>query len=132
MSWDIFVQDLPSEAHRIADIPDDFMPQPIGKRSEIIEKILEVVPVADFSDPSWGIIDGLDFAIEVNIGHDEIVDSFAFHVRGGDTGAGIVADILDHLNLRALDPNSESSFFERETAVQNLNKWREYRNRVIG
>lgn len=132
MSWDIFVQDLPNEAQTIDDIPDDFVPQPIGKRSEIIQKILEVVPFADFTDPSWEIIDGPDYAIEVNIGKHEIVDGFAFHVRGGDTGAGIVADILGHLNLRAIDPNSESSFFERESAVQNLRKWRDYRNQVIG
>lgn len=131
MSWDIVVQDLPEQAQTIAEIPDDFAPQPIGKRSDIIEKILEVVPFADFSDPSWGTIDGPNFSIEVNINARELVYSFAFHIRaGGNIGAVIVTDILENLNLRALDPQSQSGFFERENAVKSLGQWREYRDQI--
>jgi len=68
MSWDIFVQDVPSEAMRVADIPSDYRPSLIGKRSEIIHAIIDVIPTADFSDPSWGLIDGEDWSIEVNLG----------------------------------------------------------------
>jgi hypothetical protein len=30
MSWDIFVQDLPPGIASVADIPDGFVPSPIG------------------------------------------------------------------------------------------------------
>ena len=52
MSWDIFVMDLPRESRALEDIADDFEPAPIGRRSEIIRQILEVAPLADFSDPA--------------------------------------------------------------------------------
>jgi hypothetical protein len=52
MSWDIFVQDLPKDASTIEEIADDFAPGPIGKRSQIIDKIREIVPAANFSEPS--------------------------------------------------------------------------------
>lgn len=115
----------------MADITAGFSPQPLGLKSHIIQQILEVVPFANFSDPSWGFIEGPGFVIEVNMGEGEIIESFAFHVRGGDEGANIVASILTHLKLRAVDPSSESGFFETEHAVRNLSRWREYRDRVI-
>ena len=66
MSWDIFVQDIPDEARAVRDIPDDFEPRPLGSRTEVIRRIPEVVPTADFSDPSWGTVEGPDFSIELN------------------------------------------------------------------
>jgi hypothetical protein len=86
MSWDIFVQDLPPEAQKLTDIPADFRPQPLGSRAEVVAKIKAIVPQANFADPSWGIIDGGDFSIEVNMGEEDPVTGFAFHVRGGDDG----------------------------------------------
>ena len=130
MSWDIFVQDIPSDARMIDDIPDDFVPATIGRRSEIIEKIKEIVPFADFSDPAWGTIEGTDYSIEVNLGADESIDSFAFHVRGDDVAAGLVSDILKHLNLRAFDGGT-GDIFDHERAAAGLKKWRAYRDWVV-
>jgi len=130
MSWDIFVQDIPSEARTIDDIPDDFVPATIGRRAEIIEKIKEVVSFADFSDPAWGIIEGTDYSIEVNLGVDESIDSFAFHVRGADVAAGVVSDILKHLSLRAFDGGT-GDIFDHERAAGGLKKWRAYRDWVV-
>ena len=91
MSWDIFVQDLPRDAATVADIPQDFKPAPIGKRADVIARIKEVVPSTDFSDPSWGQIEGEDWSIEVNIGKNETCSGFALHVRRGDEAVGVTA-----------------------------------------
>jgi hypothetical protein len=131
VSWDIFVQDLPKDAKSVADIPDDFEAQPIGRRKEIIEGIRRVIPDMDMSDPTWLTIDGPDWSIEVNIGNGEILESFAFHVRGGDLAAAVVADILQELGLRALDPSSETGIFDPTTAKESLQRWRKYRNQII-
>lgn len=40
MSWDISILDLPSDAVSVADIPDDFEPQPLGKRVDFIDALL--------------------------------------------------------------------------------------------
>jgi hypothetical protein len=132
MSWDIFVQDIPKEANSPADIPDDFKPKPIGLRSEVIGKILTVVPFADFSDPSWGIIDGQGFSIEVNLGDNEMLNGFAFHVRGGDLAAFAVADILERLGRRAFDPNSKTGIFTiTQDGSDGQQRWCAYRDRVL-
>ena len=133
MSWDLFVMDLPPDAVTMDDIPKDFVGAPLGSRSDLVRRIVEVVPEADFSDPSWGLIDGPDFSIEVNMGRDEQVESFAFHVRGGDLAIGVIAEILQHLGLRAVDPQSEtSSLFTPASARDSLAAWRAYRDSAIG
>lgn len=130
MSWDIFVQDLP-DVDDVSQIPDDFVPRPLGRRSDVIEAVRRAVPGANFSDPAWGRIDGPGFSIEVNLGDSEELGSFALHVRGADMAAGVVADILDELGYRALDPQSDSGFFSRAHAVESLRAWRSYRDTVM-
>src|SRR3569832_757136 len=132
MSWDIFVQDLPAGVQSVEDIPDDFAPKELGPRAEIIAKIKEVVPDADFSDPTWGRIEGEGWSIEVNTGDEEVCDSFAFHVRGQDEAVGTIAAILDHLKLRALDAQTGEFFAAGPESLEGFRKWREYRDRVIG
>jgi hypothetical protein len=132
VSWDIFVQDFPRHAVAIADIPDDFESAPLGPRDEIVKKILEVVPTANFTDPTWGTIERDGWSIEVNIGAQQQCQSFAFHVRGGDEAAGAIAAILEHLNLRALDSQTGEFFAPGPTALASFRRWRAYRHRVTG
>ena len=132
MSRDIFVQDIPPEIRSLEDIPSDFQPALIGRRSEIISRILDVVPFADFSDPSWGRIDGSTFSIEVNIGASDSVRHFAFHARGDDMAAAVITDILLHLGLRAFDPQAPNGIFDLEVdPTIGLRKWRAYRESVL-
>ena len=133
MSWDIFVMDLPADAATMDDIPQDFEGRVLMSRWALIEGIKQVVPDADFSDPTWGHIDGPDYSIEVNVGDDDPLTGFAFHVRGdGDTAAGIVAAILRHFGLRAVDSSSDTGLFDPESAVESLRHWRAYRDHVVG
>ena len=128
MSYDIFVQDIPKSANTIEEIPDNFTPQKIGSRREIISSILEIVPEADFSDPTWGTIEGESFSIEVNLGEDEILTSFAFHVNGDNTALTIISAILNHLDLRAFDLDG---IFDPKRSSKNFKNWKEYRDFVI-
>src|SRR5947208_16697213 len=99
MSWDIFVQDIPEGVTSVAEIANDFVPKSVGTRRENIEKICAVVPRADFTDPCWGVNDGAGYSIEVNLGKEEELDGFAFHIRGREISAFVVADILWVLDL---------------------------------
>lgn len=130
MSWDISIMDLPQDAHSVADIPDDFEPDTLGHRSELINSIRSVAPTATFPDPSWGEIVTPDFVIEFNMGKEEVVDSIMLHVRGGGAAAGLVADLLDYLGLRAIDVQS-GDFFDRSAAGESFAAWRSYRDSVI-
>ncbi len=131
MSWDVFVQDMPADISSVADIPHDFRPAPLGPRATIIAGIVAAVPGVDFSDPTWGRIEGPDYSIEVNIGPEDPVRGFAFHIHGGDMAAGIAGDVLAGLHLRAFDPQSDTSFFDPSTAVDSLRRWRAYRGQVV-
>src|SRR4051812_22324668 len=108
MSWDIFVQDIPDTALSVDDIPPDFKPRPLGPRTYILRRIQDLIPDADFSDPCRGTFAGPGFSVEFNIGDALEIDSFALHVRGGDSAVGFVADFLLRGGWRAFDPSSAS------------------------
>ena len=131
MSWDIFVQDIPRGARDAGDIPEDFQPRPLGERSEVIRRILEVVPEADFSDPTWGTVEEPEYSIEFNIGDEDEIMAFALHVRGGEAAAGLVADLLARCGWRAFDTASESGIFDPASAADSLKRWRAHRDRAV-
>ncbi len=130
MSWDIFVLDLPADAETIEAIPPDFVPRPLGPRSEIIAAICTVVPGANFTDPTWGQIVTPTFVIEVNLGKNELVDSFALHVRGGEEAVACIAAMLDALGFRAFDAQV-GDIFTREAALESFRSWRSFRDHAL-
>ncbi|MDJ0953879.1 MAG: hypothetical protein QNJ81_09375 [Acidimicrobiia bacterium] len=131
MSWDIFVQDLPAGITDVADIPSTFRPGPIGKHAEILAGIAAVAPDATFAEDGWGTIERDGFSIEINLSPDDPVHSFAFHV-GGDAAAGdLIAEILDHLGLAALDPQAPGGVFSRDSAQTSFQHWSEYRDHAL-
>jgi hypothetical protein len=132
VSWDIFVQDLPPGVRNTSEIPDDFHPQPLGRRDDIIARIREIFPTADFTDPSWGRCETAHWSIEFNMGETEICSGFALHVRGGGDAAAAIARLLDHLGLPALDTASETGIFDKAAAEAGFLRWQAYRDQVIG
>lgn len=120
MSWDISIQDLPHGITSVQDIPDDFEPRPLGDRSEIIARIAEFAPSADFSDASWGELVTPEFVIEFNMGRGELVDGMMLHVRGGAKPQ------------RSLLSCSSTCTSERSTARPATSLIWQLRHRVLG
>ena len=131
MSFDIFVQDIPVDLKSVNDMPDDFAPQPIGARSSVLSAIRKVAPEVEFARSGWGTINGDGYSIEVNLGLDDPVIGFAFHLRGSEDGLFLVADILAALGVRAFAPGTASGLFEVDRACEAFSRWRAYRNRVV-
>jgi hypothetical protein len=77
------------------------------------------------------MLDTDSLSIEISMGESQIVDSIALHLRGGDAAAGAVADIISHLELRAVD-SSTGDFSDPAAAVENLRAWRAFRDRPSG
>jgi hypothetical protein len=102
----------------------------VGARTS--EGDLRAAPAVGFTDPAWGHIAGPGFSIEVNICREEVLDSFAFHVRGGPEALFVVADILRELRLRALAPGTESGFFELAELAPAYAQWQAYRQQLVG
>jgi hypothetical protein len=131
MSWDIYIQNFPTTAKRVADIPDNFQPRSLGQRGELIAQIREVVPRADFSNPDWGVFDGDGFSIEFAMGSDEVCRSITLLVRGGGSPAPLIGALLDRLQLRGIDCQT-SEFFDVEAARASFGSWQRYRDQIIG
>jgi len=129
MSWDLFVQDW-GNANTLDEIPDDFVPQSIGSRADIIDRIKEIEPIIDFSDPSLGFLENEYFSIEFSMGDNEELDSFVIHARGSELAAGCIANILSGLKLKAAD-GSTLNFFNTEQAINELKKWIDYKNNTL-
>jgi hypothetical protein len=130
MSWDIYIQDFPQTATRVSDIPNDFQPNALGKRTELIAKIHDVVPSADFSNPEWGIFEGDGYSIEFVMGSSEVCTGISLFVRGGGSPASLIAALLERLKLRGIDCQT-SQFFDVEAAKASYGQWQQYRDRVI-
>ena len=129
MSWDLFVQDW-GDFNSLEDIPDDFIPKPIGKRSEIISQITSTEPTIKFNDPSLGNMENTHFSIECSMGEDEELFSFAMHVRGNELAVPCIANILSALGLKAAD-GSTPNFFDIEVAKEDMAKWMAFRNQLL-
>ncbi len=129
MSWDLFVQDW-GDFNSLEDIPDDFEPKAIGKRSEIISKIIHVEPTVKIVDPTFGTLENEHFSIEFSFGEDEELYSFAMHVRGGEMAVACIGNILSELELKATD-GSTPYFFDIEESKLGLAKWHSYRNQIL-
>ncbi|HKP25354.1 MAG TPA: hypothetical protein VJV39_15915 [Dongiaceae bacterium] len=112
------------------EIPSDFKPKPLGNRAAVIARIKRIVPTANFSDPSWGVIEKDGWSIELDVGEDEICKDFAFHVRGdGDEAVEVVARILDGLGIRGFDPQAGRLFVPGPNAIASFNAWRALRDK---
>lgn len=131
MGWDVVAMDLPKNWNRIDELPEGFVIGSLGKRSDLIRKVEEVVPDADFHDPSWGQIVTPEFVIEVSMGQEDTVNSIGFHVHGdGAMAVTTIGDILDHLDLRAI-VLSTREYFSRESALESFEEWRDWKNEVL-
>ena len=131
MSWDIFVQDIPSDARSVADSPDDFRPLPIRARAQVLEVIHSVAPFADFRDAACVHLDAAGVNIDISLDAEDPLRGFVFHIYGGDYSAGIVSDILKRLELRAFDPASDTGIFDPSRAEESFRRWQQYSDRVL-
>jgi len=132
-TWDIFVQDIPPGTQSADQVPTGFLAVPVGRREEIVAAIREIAPEVDFTEPTWGVIRGDDYIIEINIGDEDLTTDFAFHVRGDEGAVDVIEHILKRLDLRAFDPQSVSGIFRPgEEARESLRSWRAIHDNRVG
>jgi len=99
MSWIVSLYQFPSHIETLADIPEDFVPPPLGSDREVLAILNEFFPGADFSIPDW-----------VEIQSDEvggvlvIVDELIFDVALRDPSLDLINRICARTGWRAFDP----------------------------
>ena len=125
MSWDVFIQDLPQDARRIADVPDDFQPRPLGARADVLARISSLFPDADLADPCWVKVHRDGYSIDVSFGDDDPVTGLTLHIRGSDDAVTAVINLIDALGGRAID-SWTGEFFDQAVALHSIRRWRAY------
>jgi hypothetical protein len=125
MSWDVFIQDLPPDARSVRDIPDEFRPQPLGSRPEVIERITTAFPDTDFSDPAWGRLQSDGYSIDISIGDEEEINGITLHVRGSDDAVAAVVGLIDAVGGKAVD-SWTGEIFDQAVARHSIQRWRAY------
>src|ERR1051326_7966813 len=85
MSWDLTAFDLPEDVVSLRTLAADFKLKSLGNRNEWIERVQRIVPGMQLQ-ATGSIIFGYyatdDFRVQIGFGHDETIDSIAFHVYG--------------------------------------------------
>lgn len=107
VSRDIFVQDIPPNVQSVQDIPDEWMPDALPvAASDVIAAVQELAPAADFSTPTWGLVELPGVDVEVPLPDEVPLQSFALHVRAidADRADAFIDALLKRLKVRALDP----------------------------
>jgi hypothetical protein len=134
VSWDIYAMGgLPTDIQNVRQMPSDFTAIPIGSRQEVVDKLIALLPGVDTSGPSVLVVNGPDFSIEICVGDDGPCEGLVFFVRGSEGAVPVISGILDAFGMRALDPQSETGFFEPgPKALESFRRWRKYRDQVVG
>src|SRR5690242_1452418 len=132
MSWDIYIQDLP-RVPSVNDIPEDFQPQPIGERADLLRLIMQAVPFAELQDDNYLFVhtDEIDLSISMGVeaGTQEL-NSIAVHVHGGERSSACVAAIVKATGLQAID-TATGEFFDVDAPEHGFKQWSAYRDHVL-
>ncbi|HEY0141953.1 MAG TPA: hypothetical protein VGF48_13725 [Thermoanaerobaculia bacterium] len=125
MSWDVFIQHLPASAVRVADVPDDFEPLPLGSQAEVLEAIRRVFPTVSTPEATWAVVEDPHYRIEFGLGADDPITSIQLHVRGDETVVQGIDQLIHALGARGID-SWTGEFFDPETARESVGRWNQF------
>ena len=105
---------------------------PLGAADEVRAAISAVHPRVDWTDPTWGTLDGGPWHIELNTGSEPVIQSIMLHVRGsGDPIPAIMA--LCHRNdWRAFDLAEGDFLDEDEPSPDGWQDFQAFRDQIQG
>lgn len=132
MSWDVSLYRFTRQYRTIEEIPGDEQPLPLGSLAEVQAAVSGVFPGTDWSDSVWGVYDSEFGSIEFNVGKDDPVQSLGLHVRASDAIVGGILHLCERVGCQAIDLTDSTFLDQSEHPVAGLEKWREYRNQVVG
>ncbi|MFS2034682.1 hypothetical protein ACEN8I_11715 [Polaromonas sp. CT11-55] len=132
MSWDVSLYKFTRSYKIIEEIPNDEKLLALGSLREVQAAVSSVFPGTSWSDPHWGIYDSEFGSIEFNIGKEEPVEGLALHVRASDAIVGGILQLCGLMGCQAIDMTDSSFLDQSEHPAAGLQKWREYRDQVVG
>lgn len=130
MSWDVSVFAAEAPPPPVAEMHREWRGLPLGTLAELRERISQVLPEVDWSDPRWGIYAG-EAVLEFNLGADDPALSFMVHVRGGGDPVSLLARLVERWGWYMLDTSTVEWLHHSEAPGAGWAAFREYRDRVL-
>lgn len=126
MSWDIFISKTPVNQLEEANF------ESLGATTEVIKTLKEILPSANFDDPTWGNYRDDQCSIEFNLNDGDTLDHLVLHVRGGgDRPIVIIREICEAFHCYAMDGSSGEQMNFDEADLKSFREWQDYRNHVL-
>ena len=130
MSWDVYI--MRADAKSVSDLPDDYEPESLGDAAQLRADLAAFFDGAlDWSDPSWGHLDGQHFSYEFNFTESGPVGGFMLHVRGGGDAVSPIVAMCKHFRWQAVG-TSEGDFINLDDpSTDGWDGFRAFRDRVL-
>ncbi len=133
MSWDVLILNTQECVRNIADLESDRRLQPLClDLAALHERILEVFPQTNWSDPEWGHVTTDHGSIEFNVGSETPPTDMMLHVRAAPP---IVSDILRLSTLNgweAFDCSNGERLDDHASAAPSIEASNRYVAQVLG
>ncbi len=130
MSWDVILMRVKPESVSVADLTENDLLN-LGLVTDVLTAISSLYPTVDFSDPTWGRLEGADYSIEFNIGKGDVVDTIMLHVRGADGALAVIQSLCGALECRAFDTTFGDFIDVMNDPGKGFRQWRSFRDHVM-
>src|SRR4051812_29134959 len=132
MSWDVMICKFAGTTPATAEEIDNENMIPLGAAAEVRNRISEILPMVDWSAPSWGILDGDGFSIEFNVGEDDPITDMMLHVRGGGDAVTAIMSFVGRLGWSALDTSTSEFLDPKKPSQEGWKGFQDFRDRAMG
>ena len=107
MSWDVLLQRFPDDTARPEQVPDDYLPPPVGSRAEVVAALRKLLRNVECAGDAFVTIERARFAMEIELGDEEPCSQLLLHVHD-DHGEATktILRIAGHFGMRAIDCSS--------------------------
>lgn len=106
MSYIVSLFKLPKDISSVDELPTDFDVEPLGSKAAILALLGDLFPDADFSDPTWVVLDKTGFSIEFIVGEKDPVDSLGLRIHGDESWIAVARVLCERNGWRAYDTSS--------------------------
>lgn len=131
MSWDISIMKFSQRYSDVSAIPSDEVPLILGPRLAVHERVLEVFPGTDWSDPTWGAWESAIGSIEFNLGDDDPIEDMMLHVRADEEVVSKIVRLCIANGWQGIDCGSGEFVEQTQDPASGLRAWSEHRDQII-
>lgn len=131
MSWDVLLHRAPDGA-TVAELPEGCALPPLGSPTEVRRTIRATLPQVDLSDPTWGVLHGPTWTIELLTGEEDPVTLLTLLVRGtGDDALVPIFDLARALDC-AVEDTTEGRLLNGPEDTDGWHSFQNFRAQVFG